>query len=69
MFIRDMTAPVKLGLKHKSKDTTGKDWQADQLSESQTSVMKHHQFENCNYCKVLYGKWAEQFAHSPYKTL
>ena len=33
-FITDMTAPIKLGPKHKNKETTGKGWEADQFSES-----------------------------------
>ena len=31
----------------------------------------HHPFENCDYYKVSYGRWAERasLAHSPYKSL
>ena len=31
---------------------------------------KCHQFENCDYYKVLYGRWAKRasLAHSPYKS-
>ena len=32
------------------------------------SIAKRHQFENCDYCKVLYGRWAERAHHTkPYK--
>ena len=39
-FITDMTAPTKLGHKHKNKDTNSKGWSVDQFSESQTSVSR-----------------------------
>ena len=35
------------------------------------SIAKRHQFENCDYYKVLYGRWAERasLARLPYKSL
>ena len=35
------------------------------------SIGKRHQFENCDYYEVLYGRWTERasLAHSPYKSL
>ena len=33
-FISDFTAPIKLGPKHKNKDSNGKGWSPDQFSES-----------------------------------
>ena len=35
------------------------------------NMSKRHQFENWDYYKVLYGRWAERasLARSPYKTL
>ena len=35
-----MTAPIKLGPKHKNKDSIGKGWSADQFSESETKVSR-----------------------------
>ena len=35
-----MTAPIKLGLKHKSRDTTGKGWSADEFSDELVKVSR-----------------------------